>query len=170
MRIRVLPAATLVAFSLLTGVTACSSGDDGGTAAATPADDGAAGAGSSSAVSAEDKPSAEETRALTEGVRAYIAAYFGNDAPTSLGMMSERCRTVLAHEAEHADKKGEEAYAAAVAEIAEKHGPREAADVTVDEVDGDQARVSYRVEGLAEFDQKGQPWSREDGAWKYDAC
>jgi hypothetical protein len=158
MRIRVLPAATVVALSLLTG---CSSGDE-------RADRGPETTTVES--SAQDKPSAEVSDALTRDVQAYITAYFGNDAPASLGMMSERCRTVLAHEAEHADKKGEEAYAAAVAEIAEKHGPRKATDVTVDEVSGDQARVSYRVEGLAEFDQKGQPWLHEDGAWKYDAC
>ncbi|MGW0932029.1 hypothetical protein [Streptomyces sp. NPDC002644] len=159
MRIRVLPAAMVVALSLLTG---CSSGD-----ASQEEESPKAGAVDTAA---EEKPATAETRALAKDVRTYIGAYFGNDASTSLGMMSQRCQDVLAHEAEHADKRGEEAYAAAVADIAEKHGPREATDVTVDEVSGDQARVSYRVKGLPEFDQKGQPWLREKGAWKYDAC
>ncbi|MDH6228197.1 hypothetical protein [Streptomyces sp. MJP52] len=157
MRIRVLPAATAVAFSLLTG---CSP------------DEGAADRGSGAAAepSAGNGPPAADVRALTRGVEAYVTAYFGDDAPTALGMMSERCRGVLVHEAEHAGKRGEEAYAAAVEEIAEEHGPRKATDVTVDEVSGDRARVSYRVGGLPEFGQEGQPWSREDGTWKYDAC
>ncbi|WP_151772287.1 hypothetical protein [Streptomyces abyssomicinicus] len=158
MRIRSLPALTIVALSLLAG---CSQDDEA-------ADHGSGAASSES--SSENKPSAGEASALERAVEAYVTAYFGNDAPTALGMMSQRCRTVLVHEAEHADKRGEEAYAAAVEQVAGEHGPRKAADVTVDEVTGDRARVSYRVEGLPEFDQKGQPWAREDGAWRYDAC
>ncbi|NYV75477.1 hypothetical protein [Streptomyces sp. UH6] len=162
MRIRSLPALTVVALSLLAG---CSQDDE-----AADRGSGAASTGSAAESAAENKPSAGEARALERAVEAYVTAYFGNDAPTALGMMSQRCRSVLVHEAEHADKRGEEAYAAAVEQVAEEHGPREAADVTVDEVSGDRARVSYRVDGLPEFDQKGQPWAREDGAWRYDAC
>ncbi|MFF7073825.1 hypothetical protein [Streptomyces pseudovenezuelae] len=37
-------------------------------------------------------------------------------------------------------------------------------------VSGEMDRVSYKVTGLPKFDQQGQPWTVEGGAWKYDVC
>ncbi|MFC9165495.1 hypothetical protein ACFTZ8_32410 [Streptomyces fungicidicus] len=139
-------------------------------------------------------PLKDADAALTEAVEKYTAAYFGGDAATTFGMLSERCRGVvndqMDHAAEgeegeahgHADEKGGDAhtaehggtaYEAAVAQAAEKYGPRRATGVkargeTAGTEDG-RVLVEYEVEGVPDFGQE-QPWLKERGDWKYDAC
>ena len=63
-----------------------------------------------------------------------------------------------------------EAYAGVVKKFAADYGPDHPATGVQAEVSGKLARVTYKVEGLPKFDQQAQPWAREGGAWKYDAC
>ena len=48
-------------------------------------------------------------------------------------------------------------------------GDRTVKRFTIDKISGGMARVSYGV-GLPRYDQHGQPWTREGGHWRYDAC
>lgn len=90
----------------------------------------------------------------------YVNLYFGGDAKGAYAFLSKRCRT-----------KADPATYAATAEQATKgyRSGHPATDVHAD-VSGDMGRVSYKVRGLPKFDQQGQPWTVEGGAWKYDAC
>lgn len=126
--------------------------------------------------SSDDKPATAEDRSarptataaatpdgeaaeLEQAVRDYTDAYFAGDA-AAYDTLSERCQ----------DKVTPEAYEAVVKQAATDYGKdHPATDVQAD-VSGDLARVSYKVQGLPKFDQKQQPWTREDGAWRYDAC
>ncbi|MFF9205131.1 hypothetical protein ACF1AE_25585 [Streptomyces sp. NPDC014986] len=144
-------ATTTLAALLLAALTACSSGDD----APAASDSGTPVAESTTAV-----PKEHEADDLTAAVQVYTAAYFEGDADTAYGMLSERCR----------GKINELMYGATVEQTAKEYGPdHPATDVQAD-VSGELARVSYKVEGLPKFDQQAQPWTLEDGAWKYDAC
>lgn len=144
---------------LLLALTACGSDD--------PADEPAADAGTTSAPTedkpAEDKPaddSAGDAAALQTAVEDYTNAYFKGDADTAYQMLSKRC----------AGQISPGAYEAVVTQAATDFGPdHPATDVQAD-VSGDLARVSYKVKGLPRFDQQSQPWAREGGAWRYDAC
>ncbi|MFE0329058.1 hypothetical protein ACFW08_20195 [Streptomyces sp. NPDC058960] len=137
-----------LAATLLLAVTACSSSDDNPkTAPATKA-----------APSTSPTPAAAAE--LEQAVRAYTAAYFKGDAETGYRTLSKRCQ----------ENTVRELYDATVKQAAKDYGPdHPATDVRAD-VSGDLARVSYKVRGLPKFDQAQQPWTREGGAWKYDAC
>ena len=139
---------------LLTTLTACSSDDD--TSAGTKPTPAAR---SNAEQPAEPAPDAEAA-ALSDAVKAYTKAYFAGDADTAHGMLSKRCQ----------EKAEPTVFGAVVEQAAKEYGPdHPATDVKAD-VSGELARVSYKVEGLPKFDQEAQPWAREGGAWKYDAC
>jgi hypothetical protein len=149
MRIR---ATITLAAALLLPLTACSSSSDD------------AGAPASSSPAAEQKPSTTPTPAdaaeLTAAVQAYTAAYFKGDTDQAYDALSKRCQS----------KVTPEAYGAVVKKFAADYGPdHPATDVQAD-VSGELARVTYKVKGLPKLDQQAQPWAREGGAWKYDAC
>lgn len=169
MRIRViLPASAAAALLLLTGCSA-----DGSSRASR---DGSSGDG------AENGPPMKEAdAALTRAVEKYTAAYFGADPATTFGMLSDRCRHVVSDESQHqaegeddgSAEHGGPAYEAAVARAAEEHGPRQATGVKVREEaaveQDDRVFVEYEVEGVPDFGHD-QPWLKERGQWKYDAC
>ncbi|MER6103608.1 hypothetical protein ABT115_15120 [Streptomyces sp. NPDC001832] len=93
-------------------------------------------------------------------VTTYTAAYFKGDATTAYEALSKRCK----------GKIGPDAYAGVVKQASTEYGTdHPATDVQAD-VSGDMARVTYKVKGLPKFDQEAQPWAREGGAWRYDAC
>lgn len=141
--------ATLAAALLLATLTACSSGDDSSDSA--PA--------SSSTPKAATTPTADDTADLTAAVRDYTAALFSGDA-TGYGYVSARCR-----------KQMPEAEWVATAEDAhQQYGAQKATGVTVDQLSGDLARVSYGAGNIPQFEREGQPWTREDGTWRWDAC
>ncbi|MET9503928.1 hypothetical protein ABZY42_19750 [Streptomyces sp. NPDC006622] len=144
-------ASIIIAATLLT-LTACSSGEDGAPAAS---DSGPADAEQTVAV-----PEAHEGDDLEAAAAVYTSAYFAADTDTAYGMLSARCR----------EKTGAEAYAAVVEQAKTDHGPDHPATDVRAEVSGKLGRVSYKVRGLPEFDQRAQPWTLEDGGWKYDAC
>lgn len=131
------------------------------TACTTTSDD----APTSSSPSAQpQQPSTTPTPAgaaeLTAAVQAYTTAYFKGDAEQAYGALSERCQ----------GKITAEAYGAVVKQAAADYGAEHAATDVQAEVSGELARVTYKVQGLPKFDQEAQPWAREGGAWKYDAC
>ncbi|MFC9752995.1 hypothetical protein [Streptomyces sp. NPDC056921] len=144
-------ATAALAAALLT-LTACSSSDD----------NKPTGAPSSSSEPSAKQPAAPSPAAdgPEEAVAAYTAAYFKGDATTAYAALSKRCK----------GKIGPEAYAGVVKQAATDYGTdHPATDVKAD-VSGDMARVTYKVKGLPKFDQEAQPWARESGAWRYDAC
>lgn len=146
-------ATTTLAALLLTTLTACSSSEDSGDDV--PAADSSA---SSPAVEESSKPA--DDGALQQAVEDYTAAYFDGDSDTAYEMLSERCQ----------GKITPEVYGATLEQAAADYGDGHPATDVKPEVSGDLARVSYWVEGLPKFDQESQPWAREGGDWKYDAC
>ncbi|MGY0067706.1 hypothetical protein ACWZEH_12940 [Streptomyces sp. QTS137] len=146
---------------LLAALTACSSSDDGDTSAdPKPTAPAATSTPSSSAAEESSAPAADDTAVLEDAVKAYTEAYFAGEASTAHRMLSERCRKEI----------NPLVYGEVVRQAKKDYGPdHPATDVTA-EVSGDMARVSYKIEGLPKLDQEAQPWAREGGAWKYDAC
>lgn len=147
---------------LLAALTGCSANDDDAAPGST-ASPSAPAPGTTTPPAETSDPTGEptaDTGALEQAVKDYTSAYFGGEASTAHRMLSERCR----------DQINELVFGATVKAAAEEYGPdHPATDVQAD-VSGDMARVSYRVQGLPKFDQSQQPWAREGGAWKYDAC
>lgn len=96
--------------------------------------------------------------ALEKSVRAYTKALFGND-PEGYDLVSTRCQ--------------EEMTAAEFAGLSKQahhdYGQLEIKNLSVDQISGDLARVSYGV-GVPQFERKAQPWTREKGTWRWDAC
>lgn len=150
MRTTTIPLAAAV---LLLALTACSSPDD---------DSSSAGTASSPAAAEQPSttPTPAETAALTTAVQAYTTAYFKGDTDTAYGALSKRCQ----------GKVTPEMYGAVVKQAATDYGPAHPATDVHAEVSGTLARVTYKVQGLPKLDQEAQPWAREGGDWKYDAC
>ncbi|PWI08341.1 hypothetical protein DIZ27_23160 [Streptomyces sp. NWU339] len=148
--------ATTITAVLLLALTACSSSDDDTSADPKP-----------SAPTTSSTPSSEPSSAPSSGddpletaVKEYTEAYFAAEASTAHRMLSERCRKEI----------NPLVYGETLRQAKKDYGSdHPATDVTA-EVSGDLARVSYKIEGLPKFDQQAQPWAREDGVWKYDAC
>ncbi|MYV40178.1 hypothetical protein GT030_15220 [Streptomyces sp. SID1328] len=97
---------------------------------------------------------------LTKTVQAYNDAYFAGDAETAYAVLSKRCHEEMAPDL----------YAAIMQHVHEEYGSGHPAQNVKPRIGGDLAQVTYTVQGLPQLDQHSQPWAREDGAWKYDAC
>lgn len=140
---RIHTTAAVLATALL-ALTACSSNDD---SPAAPA--------ASSAAESTDDGSA----ALEASVRAYTKALFSGDGPAGYKLLSKRCKQEMTPAAFQAlSDQGHNDY-----------GSLEIKNISVDQISGDLARVSYGV-GVPQFERKAQPWTREDGIWRWDAC
>jgi hypothetical protein len=142
----VLALATVTLFAAV----ACGGGnDDNAPAPAEPAE------------SAASSEADDEDAALEERVLAYTDAYFAPDADTAYGMLSQRCQ----------DQIDADAYAAQLDQAAADYGQLAVETLTVDDLSGDMARVTYTV-GLPMLDEQlvEQPWVRDGGQWRYDAC
>ncbi len=107
----------------------------------------------------EDQPAEADPAGLESAVRSYTDAYFKGDAATAYGMLSDRC----------SEKITKYELQALTDRALADYGHQDVKQFEVDQRSGDMARVSYGV-GLPKFDQKQQPWAREGGDWKYDAC
>ncbi|MFE1361325.1 hypothetical protein [Streptomyces harbinensis] len=141
-RIMTITAAAAVASLLLAG---CSSDSDDSKAETPPAEEQQQGDG--------------EEAALEEAVRAYTEALFAPDADAAYELLSARCKDEITA-VEFVD----------MADFAhQSYGARTIETVSVDQMSGDLARVSYTV-GVPDLDREAQPWSREDGTWRWDAC
>ncbi|MFF4402818.1 hypothetical protein [Streptomyces sp. NPDC001480] len=104
-------------------------------------------------------PAPADAAALEQAVRTYTAVYFADKPKTAYGMLSARCKKKITPDA----------MAALTARAVGDYGKQDVKRFKVDQMSGDLARVSYGV-GLPKFDQQAQPWAREGGDWKYDAC
>ncbi|MFI6039201.1 hypothetical protein ACIBBD_34755 [Streptomyces sp. NPDC051315] len=147
-------ATTVIAAALLAALTACSTASSDGKAE--PAGD----SGTPAAEPTISVPADKEGDDLEAAVAVYTAAYFAADAATAYDMLSKRCRGEITADA----------YAGVVQQAKADHGEDHPATDVKAEVSGELGRATYKVQGLPEFDQTDQPWTLEDGAWKYDAC
>ncbi|MBE4739570.1 MULTISPECIES: hypothetical protein [Streptomyces] len=156
---------TALLVAAVVALTACTSDDE---PADKPGDaDGKPSAAARQPSAAPSRPaiSAADTAGLEAAVRAYNAAYFANDPDSAHSMLSARCRkqitpagmAVLTERAEQTEQA-----------IGDSE-PKDVKRFEVDEISGDEARVSYGV-GIPKFDQKQEPWVREAGVWRYDSC
>ncbi|NUP19253.1 MAG: hypothetical protein HOZ81_24805 [Streptomyces sp.] len=140
--------------ALLLALTACSSSDDSSDAD-TPDPSPTA-----TAEQPSTTPTPAETAELTAAVQRYTTAYFKGDGDTAYSALSKRCK----------GKIDAVAYGSIVDQAAADYGPDHSATDVDAEVSGTLARVTYKVSGLPKLNQDAQPWAREGGAWKYDAC
>jgi hypothetical protein len=113
----------------------------------------------------EEKPAddgkADDGKAdLEKAVHAYSDAYFTTDTATAYAMLSKRCQAGVT-----ADEYGQ-SIKATTQKFGTKHKVK---TVTVDQMSGDMARVSYTYD-VPLLSQKAQSWTREDAAWRWDAC
>ncbi|MDG9705557.1 hypothetical protein [Streptomyces sp. DH37] len=129
----------------LTGCSTSSSGDD----STAPATD----------TSSQADPQATERAVLEKSVRDYTHALFGGDGPAGYKLVSNRCKEEITPES----------FNAMADQGHHEHGQLEIKNISVDEISGNLARVSYGV-GVPQFERAAQPWTREDGTWKWDAC
>lgn len=136
-------AATAAAALLTLAATACGGGNDGPPAATEPPADNAD----------------TDTAALETSVRAYTKALFEPDPDTAYDLLSSRCQ----------DEISPADYAMQSESAHHEYGQLTIEDVTVDQLAGDMARVSYSV-GVPALEREAQPWTREDGTWRWDAC
>ncbi|MFJ1995307.1 hypothetical protein [Streptomyces asiaticus] len=97
--------------------------------------------------------------ALEKSVRAYTKALFGADADTGYALLSERCKGQMS----------QEEFEALAKDAHHEYGALTIKNISVDQMSGDMARVSYGV-GVPQFERKAQPWTREAGTWRWDAC
>lgn len=141
---------TLATAAALLALTGCSSSDDDAKPSTAPA----------TAEEPSITPTPADAAVLEGAVKAYTTAYFKGDAKTGYAALSKRCKGQV----------DESLYAAELKEAAADYGPDHPATSVQAEVSGTLARVTYKVAGLPKFDQESQPWAREGGTWKYDAC
>ncbi|MFH8572890.1 hypothetical protein [Streptomyces sp. NPDC017993] len=142
-----------IAALLLAALTACS-----GSAGDQPAHKPTPNAATTQAPMEESTPDASRAD-LETAVRAYTAAYFEPDVTAAYGMISSRCKEQIT----------KPTLNAMLERANQMHGARTVKRFVVDRLSGDMARVSYGV-GLPRYDEHGQPWTREDGHWRYDSC
>lgn len=142
---------TALTAAALLALTACSSSDD---------TDNKPGDAQSTAQSPKAAGKADDgTTALKKSVEDYTAALFSGDT-SGYDLMSARCQ-----------KQMPEAEWAAMAKQAhQQYGSQKATGVKVDQLAGDLARVSYGAGQIPQFEREGQPWTREGGTWRWDAC
>lgn len=146
--------ATLAAVALAAalGLTACTS-----SGTATEATTLTATSPSSSVASS---PTADTSKtALEAAVRAYSKAYFAGNATAAYNLLSQRCASTIS----------KAAFTTSITAGARAYGKQAIRVLTVDQLSGDLARVTYTY-SVPALDQAAQPWTREGGAWHYDAC
>ncbi len=147
--------ATLAATAAaLLALTACSSSDDDTAADPTPSTPTA------TAEAPTTTPTPADAADLTAAVQRYTTAYFKGDGDTAYAALSKRCK----------GKINATAYGSIVDQAAADYGPDHSATDVKADVSGELARVTYKVSGLPKLNQDAQPWAREGGDWKYDAC
>lgn len=138
---RAIAACTIAA--AITGTAACTSDDKHDTPAAPAA----------------AAPGADPRAALEQTVRTYVTALYTPDADAAWAIVSQRCREQLGRTALDSD----------VRRRADLYGRLTVRSVTVDELSGDRARVSYDV-GVPAMAQTRTAWVLAGGAWRWDAC
>ncbi|WP_216588580.1 hypothetical protein [Streptomyces brasiliscabiei] len=141
-------ATVTVAAALLAALTACTSDADSNKAKATTP------VGEQKSAAKDD-----DRAALESSVRSYTKALFSGDGATGYKLLSARCKQEMT-----ADQ-----FQAMADQGHNDYGSLEIKTISVDQISGDLARVSYGV-GVPQFERKAQPWAREDDVWRWDAC
>lgn len=103
-------------------------------------------------------PSSEQA-ALEQAVRSYSDAYFKPNSTAAYSLLSARCQQQI----------DPTMYDAVIEQAAKNYGTQAIKTLTVDQLSGDLARVTYTYD-VSKLNQAAQPWTREDGQWRYDAC
>lgn len=155
MRTRI-AAAVITTAALLSLATACSSSSNDDKATAPPA--GNTAAGPAPAAGKQD-PAATDKAALVKSITDYTTEMFAGN-PDGYNLMSARCRQQMTRDA----------WKTLVKTAHQQYGSQKATNITVDQLSGDLARVSYGAGNIPQFNRKAQPWAREDGTWRWDAC
>jgi hypothetical protein len=96
---------------------------------------------------------------LEAAVRSYSEAYLGGQAEAAHSLLSARCQTRISL----AD------FRPVVAGGQQAYGTAKLTSLTIDDLAGDLARVTYRYD-VAAIDQEREPWVREGGRWHQDDC
>jgi hypothetical protein len=144
---------TLLAAAGLLALTGCSG-------AADPAHKGTD--GGESTPTAAPSPKIDPERAnLDKAVRAYSAAYFKPDGKAAYAALSKRCQTKAGGDPDM--------FSIIVDNAAKAYGKQEIQSLTIDQLAGDMARVTYTY-SVPKLNQTSQPWAREAGTWRYDGC
>lgn len=102
---------------------------------------------------------AQDGAALEQAVRAYSDAYFKPDPHAAYALLSARCQ----------GQTPEATYSAVITTTAAAYGHQTITTLHVDQLSGDMGRVTYTYT-VPKLNQVQQPWTREGGAWHYDAC
>ncbi|MFC8360743.1 hypothetical protein ACFUIY_12820 [Streptomyces griseorubiginosus] len=146
-----------VTAAALLALTACSSGSDDG---ADPTPSTSATVEIPTTTPTDTLALADDEGNLARVVETYTSLYFAGEGEPAYVFLSKRCKA----------KADPAVFEATVEEAAKDYGPGHVPKDVRATVSGDMARVSYKVQGLPKFDQQAQPWTREGGDWKYDAC
>jgi hypothetical protein len=135
---------------LLLALTACTTDADNPPSSASPK------AGQNAST---EQPADDGKEQLEKSVRDYTAALFsGNESGYDL--LSARCQ-----------KQMPKTTWVTMAKTAhQQYGAQKATGITVDQLSGDLARVSYGAGNIPQFEREGQSWLREGGTWRWDAC
>jgi len=96
---------------------------------------------------------------LENAVRTYLGAFYTGDGDTVWSLVSDRCQQ--RHTRAQAEREMQYAQTT--------YGHLTVRSVSVDQLSGDLARISFDV-GVPALARTGSPWVREDGHWHYDAC
>lgn len=143
---------TLLTTAGLLALTGCSSNASPPNTAASAASD---------TPTAAPSPKVDPERAnLDKAVRAYSSTYFAPDGKAAYAALSKRCQ----------DKAGDaDVFAIVVDTAAKAYGKQQIQTLTIDQLAGDMARVTYTY-SVPKLNQTSQPWAREGGTWRYDGC
>lgn len=92
-------------------------------------------------------------------MRTYTADLFGGHAD-GYKLVSARCKQQMT----------KSAWADLATQAHHQYGSQTATGIHIDQQSGDLARVSYGAGHIPQFNRKSQPWARESGTWRWDAC
>ncbi|QIP83305.1 hypothetical protein GLX30_03640 [Streptomyces sp. Tu 2975] len=143
----------MTAALLLLALAGCSSADN-------PPSSASPKSGQNAGTEKPSSPPADDGKAqLEQAVRDYTAALFsGNES--GYARLSARCQKQMTNAA----------WVTLAKTAHQQYGAQKATDVKVDQLSGDLARVSYGAGNIPQFEREGQPWAREGGTWRWDAC
>ena len=99
-----------------------------------------------------------DAASVRAAVEQYSAAYLGDRPEEAFAMLSARCKERVPLAEMRTLTAGAKRLYGTVKLVAFSA-----------EVSGGLARATYRYDNAA-INQTAQPWAREDGAWRYDAC
>lgn len=96
---------------------------------------------------------------LKYAVRTYSDAYLAGNGLAAHDLLSARCQQAVP----------QPALTQLVLVANKTYGPLPLTTLTVDQLDGPMARVSYTY-SVPVLNQTGEPWVQENGQWRQDDC